>query len=95
MVYGPMIIFEIFSDLKWILKMTSKLKSDLINFAGWSLSALGFPTVEILRIYFLQTIVPRCVKIYNVGLFSCDKFEETPKQKVITLLKFLKIYFSF
>ena len=33
-------------------------------------------------------------KISAVGLFCCDKFEETPKQKVIDLSKFKKIYFS-
>ena len=33
-------------------------------------------------------------KISAVGLFSCDKFEETPKQKVIDLSKFKKIYFN-
>ena len=54
------------------------------------------PTAEILRIYFLQTIVPRKYmrKISAVGLFCSDKFEETPNQKVIDLSKFLKIYFS-
>ena len=29
-------------------------------------------------------------KISTVGLFSCDKFEETPKQKVIDLSKLKK-----
>ena len=33
-------------------------------------------------------------KISAVGLFCCDKFEETPKQKVIDLSKFKKFYFS-
>ena len=33
-------------------------------------------------------------KISAVELFSCDKFEETPKLKVIDLSKFKKIYFS-
>ena len=33
-------------------------------------------------------------KISAIGLFCCDKFEETPKQKVIDLSKFLKIYFN-
>ena len=33
-------------------------------------------------------------KISAVGLFCCDKFEETPKQKVIDLSKFKKIYFN-
>ena len=33
-------------------------------------------------------------KISAVGLFSCDKFEETPKQKVINMSKLNKFYFS-
>ena len=33
-------------------------------------------------------------KISAVGLFCCDKFEETPKQKVIDLSKLEKFYFS-
>ena len=33
-------------------------------------------------------------KISAVGLFSCDKFEETPKQKVIDLSKLKEFYFS-
>ena len=33
-------------------------------------------------------------KISAVGLFCCDKFEETPKQKVINLSKLQKFYFS-
>ena len=72
---------------------------------GRSLSALGFlqiycnkksPTAEILRIYFLGTIVWRkyLPKIFAVGLFSCDKFEETPKQKVIDLSKLKEFYFK-
>ena len=32
-------------------------------------------------------------KISAVGLFCCDKYEETPKQKVIDLSKLQKIYF--
>ena len=52
--------------------------------------------MEILRIYFLGTIVRRkyLPKISTVGLFSCDKFEETKKQKVIDLSKLTKSYFS-
>ena len=44
---------------------------------------------EILGKYFLRAIVPRKYmrKISAVGLFSCDKFEETPKQKVINMSK--------
>ena len=37
---------------------------------------------------FSEKILP---EISAVGLFSCDKFEETPKQKVIDLSKFKKI----
>ena len=46
-------------------------------------------TVEILTIYFLETIVRRkyLPKISAVGLVSCHKFEETPKQKVIDMSK--------
>ena len=52
--------------------------------------------MEILGKYFLRTIVPRKYmgKISAVGLFCCDKFEETPKQIVIDLSKFKKNYFS-
>ena len=54
------------------------------------------PTVEILGKYFLWTIVSRKYmrKIPAVGLFCCDKFEETPKQKVIDLSKLKKNYFN-
>ena len=46
-------------------------------------------TVEILDIYFFGTIVRRkyLPKISAVGLFCCDKFEETSKQKVINMSK--------
>ena len=33
-------------------------------------------------------------KISAVGLFSCDKFEETPKQKVINMSKLNKFHFK-
>ena len=54
------------------------------------------PTAKILSKYFLRTIDPRKYKrkISAVELFCCDKFEETPKQKVIDLSKFEKLYFS-
>ena len=60
-----------------------------------NLSQQKSPTAEILRIYFLRTIVWRkyLPKISAVGLFCRDKFEETPKQKVIDLSKLQKIYF--
>ena len=57
-----------------------------------NLSQEKSPTGEILGNYFLQTIVPRkyLPKISTVGLFSCDKFEETPKQNVINMSKLNK-----
>ena len=33
-------------------------------------------------------------KISAVGLFCCDKFEETPKQKVINMSKLNKFHFN-
>ena len=52
-----------------------------------NLSQEKSPTAEILGKYFLRTIVPRKYmhKISAVGLFSCDKFEEITKQKVIDI----------
>ena len=32
--------------------------------------------------------------IFPVGLFCCDEFEETPKQKVINMSKLNKLYFN-
>ena len=53
------------------------------------------PTVEIIGICFLGTIVPRKYMpiISAVGLFSCDKFEETPNKKVVNMLKLNKPHF--
>ena len=61
-----------------------------------NLSQEKSPTAEILCKYFLRTIVPRKYmgKIFAVGLFSCDKFEETPKQKVIDMAYLNRIHFS-
>merc|ERR1712218_433512 len=61
-----------------------------------NLSQEKSPTAKILGKYFLRTIVPRKYmrKISSVGLFCCDKFEETTKQKVIDLSKFKNFYFS-
>ena len=52
--------------------------------------------MEIIGIYFLGTIVPRkyMPKISAVGLFCCDKFEETPDEKVSKLSKLSKSYFK-
>ena len=54
------------------------------------------PIAEVLCIYFLRTIFWRKFmrKISAVGLFCCDKFEETPKQKVINMSKLNKLHFS-
>ena len=61
-----------------------------------NLSQQKSPTVEFLCIYFLGTIDRRkyLPKISTVGLFSCDKFEGTTKQKVINMSKLNKFYFS-
>ena len=61
-----------------------------------NLSQQKSPTAEILGKYFLRIIVPKkyVSKISTVRLFSCDKFEETPKQKVINMSKLNKFYFS-
>ena len=86
-------------------KLKIYLKWNILNFdrsitfcfgVSSNLSQEKSPTAEILGKYFLRTIVPRKYmrKISAVGLFCCDKFEETPKQKVIDLSKFKKIYFS-
>ena len=54
------------------------------------------PTAEIIGIYFLGTIVLRKYMpiISAVGLFCCDKFEETPNEKVSNMSKLTKPYFS-
>ena len=61
-----------------------------------NLSHQKSPTAEILQIYFLQKIVLRKYMRKNstVGLFCCNKFEETPKQKVINLSKLNKFHFK-
>ena len=48
------------------------------------------PTAEILGRYFFRTLLREniCVKFPLLGSFCCNKFEETPKQKVIDLSKF-------
>ena len=81
------------------------LKCNLFNFdmlitfcfgVSSNLSQQKSPTVEILCIYFLRKIVLRKYmrKISAVGLFCCDKFEETPKQKVINMSKLNKFHFN-
>ena len=92
------------STMKWPyfyqeLKCTLFYFDMLITFCfevSSNLSQQKSPTAEILRIYFLGTIVRRkyLPKISAVGLFYCDKFEETPKQKVIDLAQLKKIHFS-
>ena len=60
-----------------------------------NLSQQKSPTAEIIGIYFLRTIVPRKYMpiISAVGLFCCDKFEETPNEKVVNMAKLTKFYF--
>ena len=60
-----------------------------------NLSQQKSPTAEIVGIYFLGTIVRRKYMpiISAVGLFCCDKFEETPNEKVINMSKLTKPYF--
>ena len=82
-----------------------KLNGNLLNFdmlhtfligVSSNLSQKKSPTVEILGIYFLGTIVPRknMPIISAVGLFCCDKFEETPIKKVCNMSKLSKSYFN-
>ena len=61
-----------------------------------NLSQEKSPTAEILGKYFLRKIVLRkyMCKISAVGLFCCDKFEETSKQKVINMSKLNKFHFN-
>ena len=53
------------------------------------------PTAEIIGIYFLGTIAPRKYRpiIFAVGLFCCEKFEETPNEKVVNMSKLTKDLF--
>ena len=57
-----------------------------------NLSQQKSPTVEIIGIYFLGTIVLRKYMpiISAVGLFCYDKFEETPNEKVSNMSKLTK-----
>ena len=52
--------------------------------------------MEIIGIYFLRTIVPRKYLpiISAVGLFCCNKFEETPNEKVVDMSKLTKPYLN-
>ena len=61
-----------------------------------NLSQQKSPTVEIIGIYFLGTIVPRKYMpiISAIGLFCYDKFEETSNEKVVNMSKLTKSYFS-
>ena len=54
------------------------------------------PTVEIIGIYFLGMIVARKYMpiVSAVGLFCCDKFEETPNEKVVNMSNLTKSYFN-
>ena len=61
-----------------------------------NLSQQKSPTAGIIGIYFLRTIVPRKYMpiISAVGLFCCDKFEDTPNEKVVNMSKITKPYFK-
>ena len=68
-------------------------------FSFWlssNLSKQKSPTVEIIGIYFLGTIVLRKYMpiISAVGLFCCDKFEEIPNEKVSNMSNLTTSYFS-
>ena len=61
-----------------------------------NLSQQKSPTAEIIGKCFLGTIIPRKYMpiISTVGLFCCDKFEETPNEKVVNMSKLTKYYFN-
>ena len=61
-----------------------------------NLSQQKSPTVKIIGLYFLGTIVPikYMPTISAFGLFCCNKFEETPNKKVFDLTKLTKPYFT-
>ena len=61
-----------------------------------NLSQQNSPTTEIIGICFLGTIVLRKYMhiISDVGLFCCDKFEETANEKVVNKSKLTKSYFN-
>ena len=61
-----------------------------------NLSQRKSATAEIWSILFYGTIIPRKYMpiIFAVGLFFCDKFEETPNENVINMSKFKKSYFN-
>ena len=72
----------------------------LLTFLIWvssNLSQQKSPTAENYRYIFSQTIVPRKYMpiISTVGLFCCDKFEETQNKKVVNMSKLTKSYFKF
>ena len=61
-----------------------------------NLSQQKSPTAENIDIYFFRTIVPRNYMpiISAVGLFCCDKFEETPNEKGVNISKLNEPYFK-
>ena len=80
------------------------IKQDLVNFDMLTTFSFGVssnllqqksPAAEIIGIYFLGTIVPKKYKpiISAVGLFCCDKYEETPNEKVVNMSQLTKSYF--
>ena len=73
-----------------------RLKQGLVNFdmlttflfgVSSNLSQQKSPTAEIIGTDFLGTISP-------VEHFCCDKFEETPNEKMVNISKLTKSYFN-
>ena len=99
------LFYRLFAQFSVIVIIGSYLKYFFKTLTGQSLSALGFLQIyhnkraqkrEIIGIYYLGTIVWKnyLPKISAVGLFSYDKFEETPSEKVINMSKLTKPYFN-
>ena len=83
------------NELKWNLFNFDMLITFCFGVSSNS-SQQKSPTAEIIGTYFLGTIVPRKYMpiISAVGLFCCDKFEETPNEKVSNMSKLTKSYFN-
>ena len=88
-----------------IYKLLTYLKKDLVNFDMLTTFLFGValnllqqksPTVEIIGIYFPGMIVARKYMpiVSAVGLFCCDKFEETPNEELSNMSKLTKSYFK-
>ena len=70
-----------------LAKVSSSYLWQLLTFSfgvSSNFSQQKSPTAKIIGLYFLGTIVPRkyMPTISAVGLFCCNKFEETPNEKL-------------